>query len=99
MPRAASTRGESRLHTKAQRLALSARHDGCAAEGCERPFAWCEIHHPQAWACGGRTDLTGVPLCGWHHRRAHDGRYDLSTLASGEVRYRRRREAALAASC
>ena len=82
---------ESRLHSKAQRLAISARHDTCAAEGCERPFAWCEIHHPHAWASGGRTDLTGVPLCGWHHRRAHDGHYDLRTLPSGEVRYRRRR--------
>ncbi len=82
---------EARLHTKTQRIALSSRHDTCAAEGCERPFAWCEIHHPHAWALGGRTDLTGVPLCGWHHRRAHDDRYDLRHLASGEVRFRRRR--------
>ena len=83
---------ESRLHTKAQRVALSAVHDTCATEGCERPFAWCEIHHPEAWAHGGRTDLAnGLPLCGWHHRRAHDDRYDLRSLPSGEVRFRRRR--------
>ena len=64
----------------------------CAAEGCERPFAWCDIHHPHAWSQGGATDLgNGIPLCGWHHRRAHDARYDLTRLASGEVRYRRRR--------
>ena len=66
-------------------------HDSCAAEGCQRPFAWCEIHHPHAWATGGRTDLdNALPLCGWHHRRAHDGRYDLRFLTSGEVRFRRR---------
>jgi hypothetical protein len=82
---------ESRLHNKAQRIALSGRFDTCAAEGCERPFAWCEIHHPHSWVAGGRTDLdNALPLCGWHHRRAHDGRYDLRFLTSGEVRFRRR---------
>ncbi|HET7350200.1 MAG TPA: DUF222 domain-containing protein [Marmoricola sp.] len=82
---------ESRLHTKAQRLVLSGRYDTCAAEGCQRPFAWCEIHHPHAWAEGGATDMANaLPLCGWHHRRAHDERYDLRHLPSGEVRYRRR---------
>ena len=82
---------EARLHNKAQRIVLSSRHDTCAAEGCQRPFAWCEIHHPIHWARGGRTDLTGIPLCGWHHRRAHDGNYDMRRLTTGEVRYRRRR--------
>jgi hypothetical protein len=32
-----------------------------------------------------------LPLCGWHHRRAHDDRYDMRRLMSGEVRFRRRR--------
>ncbi len=81
----------ARLHSKAQRIVLSSRHDTCAAEGCERPFAWCEIHHPIPWSEGGCTDLTGMPLCGWHHRRAHDSTYDMRVLSSGEVRYRRRR--------
>jgi hypothetical protein len=83
---------ERRLHTKAQRNALALTHDTCAAEGCERPFAWCEIHHPHPWSQGGRTDLdNALPLCGHHHRRAHDDRYNLRYLTSGEVRYRRRR--------
>jgi hypothetical protein len=82
---------ESRLHTKAHRVALSAIYDSCAAEGCQRPFAWCEIHHRDPWSRGGRTDLgNGLPLCGWHHRCAHDERYDLRHLPSGEVRFRRR---------
>jgi hypothetical protein len=81
-----------RLHSKAQRYALSLRYDTCAAEGCERPFAWCDIHHPDPWSCGGPTDLdNALPLCGHHHRRAHDRRYDMTVLPSGEVRYRYRR--------
>lgn len=80
-----------RLHNEAMRRALSVRHDSCAAEGCERPFAWCEIHHPHAWSEGGGTNVkNGIPLCGHHHRRAHDERYYVRYLASGEVRFRRR---------
>lgn len=82
---------EARLHNKAQRRALSLRHDSCAAEGCERPFAWCDVHHPHAWAEGGPTDLdNALPLCGHHHRRAHDPRYRMRLLSSGEARFRRR---------
>lgn len=82
---------ESRLHTTGQRRALSIRHDSCAAQGCERPFAWCEIHHPHAWSEGGPTDLANaLPLCGHHHRRAHDQRYR-TTLVDGELRFRLRR--------
>ena len=33
-------------------------HTTCAATGCERPYAWCELHHRQPWAKGGKTDLT-----------------------------------------
>jgi hypothetical protein len=81
-----------RLHSRHQRRALALRHDSCAVAGCERPFAWCEIHHPDPWASGGRTDLdNGVPLCGWHHRRAHDGRWDLRRHSAGEWRFHRRR--------
>ena len=83
---------EQRLHTKTHRRALSVSYDTCAAEGCDRPFAWCEIHHPHAWADGGATSVhNGIPLCGHHHRRAHDDRYTLRILPTGEVRYRRRR--------
>jgi hypothetical protein len=83
---------ESRLHNTSQRRALSLLHDTCATEGCERPFAWCDIHHPHPWSRGGRTDLdNGVPLCGWHHRRAHDDQFELCRLPSGELRFRRRR--------
>lgn len=78
-----------RLHTPAQRRALSIRYDTCAIEGCERPFSWCEIHHPQAWSLGGTTDLVnGLPLCAHHHRRAHDDNFRLVLLDNGEARLR-----------
>ena len=82
---------EKRLHTKTQRRALSLTHDSCATAGCERPFAWTEIHHPHAWSHGGHTSLdNALPLCGFHHRRAHDDRFTMRHLPSGEVRFRRR---------
>ncbi len=81
-----------RLHSPGQARALSVTYETCAAEGCQRPFAWCDIHHPHPWSHGGPTDLTNaLPLCGWHHRRAHDNAFTTTRLPTGEVRYRRRR--------
>jgi hypothetical protein len=81
-----------RLHTRTQRRALSLTHDTCAVAGCERPFAWCEIHHHRlAWGRGGPTDLdNGLPLCGHHHRRAHDTHYDLRQRTDGDYTFHRR---------
>jgi Domain of unknown function (DUF222) len=75
-----------RLHTATQRRAFALLHDTCAVAGCTRPFAWCEIHHHQlSWSKGGRTDLdNGLPLCGHHHRRAHDPRFHLRSRPDGE---------------
>ncbi len=65
-----------RLFSGSQGIAVSIVHATCAADGCERPVAWCDLHHRKAWASGGRTDLSeAVPLCGFHHRRIHDPRY------------------------
>jgi hypothetical protein len=70
-------------------------HDTCAAEGCERPVAWCELHHAVPWSEGGPTSLENtVPLCGHHHRRAHDERYLTSRLDDGRIRFRLRRRRA-----
>ena len=81
-----------RLHSGAQRKALALIHDSCAIGTCDRPFAWTEIHHPHPWSAGGRTDLANaLPLCGHHHRRAHDPRYDLRRHADGDWRFHRRR--------
>jgi len=81
-----------RLHDRTQRRALALLHDTCAVTGCERPFAWCEIHHHRlAWSRGGRTDLANaLPLCGHHHRRAHDTRFDLRRRPDGDWAFHRR---------
>ena len=81
----------SRLFSDSQRRALGIRHQTCAADGCERPFAWCELHHRQAWARGGRTDLAdAVPLCHFHHRRIHDDSYRHRLGRDGSVSFHRR---------
>lgn len=81
-----------RLASDAQRRALASVHDSCGIDGCERPFSWCELHHLLAWVLGGRTDLEDlIPLCGHHHRRAHDDRFDLRRHPDGGWRFHRRR--------
>lgn len=81
----------TRLFNDPQRTALATRHDTCAADGCERPYSWCELHHWQPWRSGGRTDLRdAVPLCHFHHRRVHDTGFVHARLPDGSVRFSRR---------
>jgi len=82
----------SRLFSPAQRKAMAVRDKRCRAEGCTVPAAWCEAHHAKKpWARGGLTDIAdGVLLCGWHHHRAHDPRYDAKRLPDGDYRFHRR---------
>ncbi|GAA0974524.1 HNH endonuclease signature motif containing protein [Nocardioides aquaticus] len=71
--------GKSRRRfTRHQSHALAVLHDTCGIAGCERPFAWCELHHLTEWSKGGPTDLANaLPLCGHHHRKAHDPAYEM----------------------
>ena len=82
-----------RLHSHHQRKALALVHDTCAIGTCERPFAWSEIHHLIPWSHHGDTDLEAIPLCSWHHHRAHDPRWHLTQhpLRGWELRARERR--------
>ena len=58
-----------RTASPAQRLALAARDRGCSFPACDRPPDWCETHHVNPWADGGRTDIENLTLaCGFHHR-------------------------------
>ena len=82
---------ESRLFSEAQRVAKGLEHTTCAATGCERPYAWCELHHRRPWAQGGRTDLAdAIPLCPQHHHWIHDTGYNHQTLPDGSIRFSRR---------
>jgi hypothetical protein len=82
---------EQRLFTRYQRIAAGVRQRTCAEQHCGRPAAWTEAHHRTHWARGGRTAVEElVLLCPWHHHRAHDPTYDLTTLPDGRIRFHRR---------
>ncbi|WP_165821164.1 HNH endonuclease signature motif containing protein [Nocardioides gansuensis] len=80
-----------RLFTRAQRVAKVLAHKTCQVEGCDHPAAWCEVHHRDPWAKGGRTDLEKAVLARpWHHHRIHDPAYTTTYLSDGAVRFHRR---------
>ncbi|GAB3868818.1 HNH endonuclease signature motif containing protein [Nocardioides maradonensis] len=80
-----------RFYTAAQRKAMRLRDGRCRADGCTIPAAWTEAHHLKPWSQGGKTDLAdGVLLCSHHHHRAHDQRYTMTKLTSGDYRFHRR---------
>jgi hypothetical protein len=80
-----------RLFTDPQRLAVGITHQTCAADGCERPYAWCELHHRQPWNHLGNTDLKdAIPLCHFHHQRIHDHHYQHREQPDGTIRFSRR---------
>lgn len=76
---------EARLFTAKQRAALGVRDGGCVWPGCDRPPAYCEAHHCDHWADGGRTDCdVGVLLCRFHHLNLHNGGWRITrTKARG----------------
>ena len=81
-----------RLFSPTQRLAMAVRDQTCRAEGCDVPATWCEAHHLRPWEHGGLTDLDdGVLLCSHHHHAIHDPAHRSQRLASGDVRFHRRR--------
>ncbi|WP_374929081.1 DUF222 domain-containing protein [Kytococcus sedentarius] len=92
-----------RSFTESQKAALATTYDSCAEEDCDRPLAWCEIHHADPWRPvyapdgtllhpgGGKTDLSnGIPLCGRHHRQMDDPRlkHTITTDAEGRATIR-----------
>ncbi|GAB3860784.1 hypothetical protein GCM10028801_23960 [Nocardioides maradonensis] len=80
-----------RRYAPHQRKAMCLRDKRCRADGCTIPAAWTEAHHLKPWSQGGKTDLAdGVLLCSHHHHRAHDQRYTMTKLASGDFRFHRR---------
>ncbi|MBA2388131.1 MAG: hypothetical protein H0V69_13715 [Acidimicrobiia bacterium] len=67
-----------RTATLAQRRALRAIYRGCAIDGCDTRFDWCQIHHVNVWIPEGLTDLDNLaPLCNRHHHQVHEGRWHL----------------------
>ncbi|MFE7227316.1 DUF222 domain-containing protein [Nocardioides sp. NPDC057577] len=82
----------SRFFQPIQRKALRLQQKCCQAEGCDMPPEWCDAHHLDPWAAGGKTDLKdGALLCPHHHRLAHAPAYVHERLPDGTIRFTRRR--------
>jgi hypothetical protein len=79
----------TRLFSEPQRTALGLAHPTCAADGCERPFAWRELHHRRPWSHAGSTNLDeAIPLCHFHHQRIHDHSYTHRSKSDGAITFR-----------
>ena len=70
------------------RLALQARDQGCRFPGCSVPPARAEGHHIKHWARGGRTRMDNlVSLCRFHHRRHHEGAFEIRAVSGEPIRF------------
>ncbi len=75
---------QERFFTEHQRTALATIYETCAAQDCDRPYSWSELHHEDPWSKGGLTDLDkAIPLCGFHHRKMHDPAYQHDITRNG----------------
>ena len=73
-----------RIASPDQRIVLYAKDRGCTHPGCDVPGYWCEVHHVDEWAAGGRTDADRLAFTcppnhklvenGWRTRKLPDGR-------------------------
>ena len=74
----------TRSVSPSQWRALKARHSSCAGPGCDRPVNMTSPHHLEFWAHGGRSDLPNLlPLCYYHHRLVHEGRWQVIRAGEG----------------
>jgi hypothetical protein len=75
---------KQRIVPERLRLALHVRDRFCRFPGCGVPAHRTEAHHYEHWAFGGETNLDNLLLlCGFHHRRHHDGAYLIRKTADG----------------
>ncbi|MGO4188902.1 DUF222 domain-containing protein, partial [Pseudarthrobacter sp. TAF60_1] len=71
---------KTRLFTPAQRLALTARDQGCTFPNCTIPAPWCEAHHITYWSHHGPTNTNnGALLCSHHHHLIHKEQWTIHT--------------------
>ena len=76
----------TRKISPALRRGIKARDGGCRWPGCDRPAYWSEVHHLQHWVNGGPTELGNlVLLCYHHHRKVHEGGWQLVKCDEGQL--------------
>jgi uncharacterized protein DUF222 len=74
----------TRAVSPSQWRALKARYRACCWPGCDRPINWTNPHHVEFWCHGGRSDLPNLlPLCYYHHRLVHEGRWQVIRAGEG----------------
>ena len=74
----------ARLWTGPARQAIIIRDRGCVFPGCDRPPAWCDVHHCTYYSLGGRTDRdNGALVCGFHHHLIHHAGWDIHIAPDG----------------
>jgi len=67
-----------RMPNTATRRKIALRDGGCVWPGCDRPASWTVPHHLLHWAHGGDHELPNlVSLCTRHHRKVHEGGWQL----------------------
>jgi hypothetical protein len=70
-----------RLFSRAQRIALGERDDGCAWGNCHRPPSYTEAHHIRWWQHDGLTNLdNGILLCSLHHHGIHRDGWEIRVV-------------------
>ena len=70
----------------AMKRALVARDGGCRWPGCNRKAYFSDAHHLFYWTRGGETRLDNlVLLCYHHHRRVHEGGWQLVKCDDGRL--------------
>jgi hypothetical protein len=70
----------------AMKRALVARDGGCRWPGCNRKAYFSDAHHLLYWTKGGDTKLDNlVLLCYHHHRRVHEGGWQLVRCDDGRL--------------
>ena len=75
---------QQRFVTRAMRLALNLRDQGCSWRGCSVPATWCDAHHVVPWYRGGRTRLRNFALlCSKHHHDVHSRDLTATVTATG----------------
>jgi hypothetical protein len=66
---------------------LRRRDGGCRFPGCGRK-RWLHAHHVIFWGKGGPTDPDNLTmLCGYHHRKVHEGGWHIVGDPEGELRF------------
>jgi hypothetical protein len=77
---------QKRIATADQRLICYARDRGCTRPHCLVPGYYCEVHHPDEWARGGRTDADKLFFaCVPNHGQASRGELRTVVTENGRL--------------